>query len=75
MTSIQTTSLVILAGILAISILRKTNVGTVASAAPLLPCGLGHVNAGDPIKQFPTSLVILIIGVTLLFAHAHAAVP
>lgn len=70
MTSIQITSLAILAGILAVSILRKINIGIAALTATLVLCVLGHVSAADAIKQFPASLVILIIGVTLLFAHA-----
>ncbi|QDG88177.1 SLC13 family permease [Pseudarthrobacter sp. NIBRBAC000502770] len=71
MPAIQIISLVILGIILALSIWRKVNVGVLAYAATLV---LALISAQDPTKTFsafPASLVILIIGVTLLFAHAE----
>ncbi|WP_338836713.1 SLC13 family permease [Gordonia polyisoprenivorans] len=71
MTPTQVASLVVLAGILVISILRKVNIGIVALAATLLMTTATHTDATKTLSKFPASLVILIIGVTLLFAHAE----
>lgn len=71
MTFDQTFSLVLLAVVFAVSIWRKANIGLVAYAATLL---LALVTGADPVTAldgFPAGLVVLIIGVTLLFAHAE----
>ncbi|AFA75465.1 putative dicarboxylate carrier protein [Gordonia polyisoprenivorans VH2] len=71
MTPTQVASLVVLAGILVISILRKVNIGIVALAATLVMITATHTDVTKTLSKFPASLVILIIGVTLLFAHAE----
>lgn len=71
MTPTQIASLVVLAAILAVSILRKVNIGIVALVATLVLATVTHTSVKETLKAFPASLVILIIGVTLLFAHAE----
>ena len=71
MTPSQIASLYVLAAILAVSILRKVNIGVVALVATLVLAAVTHTNVAKALGAFPASLVILIVGVTLLFAHAE----
>lgn len=71
MPAIQIVSLVILVIILALSIWRKVNVGVLAYAATLVLALISAQDASKTFAAFPVNLVILIIGVTLLFAHAE----
>ncbi|WP_433620848.1 SLC13 family permease [Nocardia sp. CA-120079] len=71
MTTIQLVSLLVLAGMLTISIWRKINIGALGYAATLVVALLSGRDATTTFSAFPASLVILIIGVTMLFAHAE----
>lgn len=71
MPAIQIVSLVILVIILALSIWRKVNVGVLAYAATLVLALISAQDASKTFAAFPVNLVILIVGVTLLFAHAE----
>lgn len=77
MTTVQVLSLVLLAGALALSIWRRVNIGLLTFTATLILVEVSGTNPKKAFEAFPASLVVLIIGVTLLFAHAQrsGAVP
>lgn len=71
MNLLQWTSLALFVVAFALSIWRHINVGIVMLVGTLLLVTAGGVPVADAFASFPGSLVILIIGVTMLFAHAE----
>lgn len=71
MTTIQALSLAIFAGILLVSVLFRINIGAVALSGALLLASVAGISTENVLAAFPGDLVILIIGITLLFAHAQ----
>ena len=50
---------------------RHVNIGTIGLVGALVLTTVGGVKVADAFSFFPTSLIVLIIGVTMLFAHAE----
>lgn len=71
MTDFQIVSLVVFAGIIGVSIIFKVNVGIVAFPVAYLVAFIGGIGVTKLLSSFPADLVLLIIGVTLLFAHVQ----
>ncbi|MEV7090173.1 SLC13 family permease [Streptomyces sp. NPDC093085] len=71
MTPLQTTSLIVLACIVALSIWKKTNIGLLGYAGAFGIALLADIDPNEALGAFPAKLVVLIIGVALLFAHAE----
>lgn len=71
MTTIQVLSLVIFVAVLVVSVWLRLNVGAVAFPAVFLLASIAGVSAKKVLGGFPGNLVVLIIGITLLFAHAQ----
>ncbi len=71
MTALQTLSLVVFVGVLVVSVWRRINVGLVAFPAAFLVAAIGGISAKTILTAFPGELSVLIIGITLLFAHAQ----
>lgn len=71
MTGIQILSLGIFFGVLVLSVWLRINVGVVAFPAAFLLGAVAHITPAQTLNAFPGALVILIIGITLLFAHAQ----
>lgn len=71
MTTVQILSLAIFAAILFLSVWLRINVGLVAFPAAFLLASIAHISAKETLSAFPGELVILIIGITLLFAHVQ----
>lgn len=69
MTPSQTLSLVLLLVVLALAIWKKVNIGTLSLGAALVLVLVAGVPTDDIYKAFPASLVVLIIGVSLMFSH------
>ncbi|NMD55398.1 MULTISPECIES: SLC13 family permease [Tsukamurella] len=69
MTAPQVLSLVLLGGILVLAILRRMNIGVLALAAALPVLVVAGVDAKAMYTAFPGDIVVLIAGVSLLFAH------
>ncbi|MFI6346374.1 SLC13 family permease [Streptomyces sp. NPDC050560] len=71
MSLIQIFSLALLVLAFAVAIARHINVGLTTIPAGFLLCVVAGVPVDTYYAQFPGSLVLLILGVTLLFTHAH----
>ena len=71
MTTIQVLSLAIFAGILLVSVGFRINIGVVALPAAFLLSSLAGIGVKEVLAAFPGDLVILIIGITFLFAHVQ----
>jgi len=71
MTALQTLSLVVFVGVLVVSVWRRINVGLVAFPAAFFVAAIGGISAKTILTAFPGELSVLIIGITLLFAHAQ----
>lgn len=69
MTTPQTLSLVLLLVVLVLAIWKKVNIGTLSLGASLVLVLAAGVPTDDIYKAFPASLVVLIIGVSLMFSH------
>ena len=69
MTNVQIFSLVLLAVAFMIAIWRHTNVGLVMLPAAYLLAEVAHTPLQTLYSGFPTSLVILVLGVMYLFGH------
>lgn len=69
MTFVQMFSLVLLAIVLVIAIWRRINIGLLALAATFVIALLSHASANKIYEAFPGNLLVLIAGVSLLFAH------
>lgn len=71
MNPLQIFSIALLVVAVVLSIWRHVNIGTVTLVATLALCVLGGLSTSEAFAAFPASLVLLIIGVTMLFAHAE----
>lgn len=71
MTALQWLSIAFLVVAITLSVWRHINIGTLMLTATLPLILLGHITPANAFKAFPASLVLLIIGVTMLFAHAE----
>lgn len=71
MTELQIASLAIFAVSIAISIVVRINIGIVGFVAAFLVASLAGLNLKAVLSAFPGNLVVLIIGITLLFAHVQ----
>lgn len=69
MSFVQLLSLILLAGVLVIAIWRRINIGVLALAAAFPVMLIAGVDADTLYKSFPGNLVVLIAGVSMLFAH------
>ncbi|MFC6712994.1 SLC13 family permease [Branchiibius cervicis] len=69
MSFVQLLSLILLAGVLVIAIWRRINIGVLALAAAFPVMLISGVDADTLYKSFPGNLVVLIAGVSMLFAH------
>lgn len=69
MSFVQLLSLILLALVLVIAIWRRINIGVLALAAAFPVMLIAGVDADALYKSFPGNLVVLIAGVSMLFAH------
>lgn len=69
MTFVQLLSLILLALVLVIAIWRRINIGVLALAAAFPILLISGTDADTMYKAFPGNLVVLIAGVSMLFAH------
>lgn len=69
MSFVQLLSLILLAVVLVIAIWRRINIGVLALAAAFPVMLIAGVDAEKLYKSFPGNLVVLIAGVSMLFAH------
>ncbi|MGF6881103.1 di/tricarboxylate transporter [Nocardia sp. GAS34] len=71
MTMTQGLSLALLVVVLVVAVWRRMNIGVLALAAALPILVLSHVTAAKMYASFPGDLLVLIAGVSLLFAHVE----
>ncbi|MFT4261880.1 MAG: SLC13 family permease [Nocardioides sp.] len=71
MTFVQILSLALLLAALVLSISRRINIGLLTLTAALVLMKASGTDVKTVFAAFPAQLVVLIIGVTLLFAHAE----
>ena len=71
MTALQVFSLVLLVFAFVLAIWRDINVGLVTLPAAFLLAEVAHLTPKELYAGFPTSLVILVLGVMYLFGHAE----
>lgn len=69
MTFVQALSLILLGAVLVIAIWRRINIGVLALAAAFPVMLIAGTDADTLYKSFPGNLVVLIAGVSMLFAH------
>ncbi|WP_158088252.1 SLC13 family permease [Kocuria massiliensis] len=69
MTTPQTLSLVLLLVVLVLAIWKKVNIGTLSLGAGLILVLAAGIPTKEIYQDFPASLVVLIIGVSLMFSH------
>ncbi|WP_145942533.1 SLC13 family permease [Corynebacterium glyciniphilum] len=69
MTIPQTLSLVLLIVVLALAVWKKVNIGTLSLGAAFVLVLVAGVDPDEMYGAFPASLVVLIIGVSLMFSH------
>ena len=69
MTIPQTLSLALLIIVLVLAIWKKVNIGTLSLGAAFILVLVSGSDADDIYTAFPASLVVLIIGVSLMFSH------
>jgi len=70
-TMTQGLSIALLVVVLVVAVWRRMNIGVLALAAALPILVLSHVTATKLYTSFPGDLVVLIAGVSLLFAHVE----
>lgn len=71
MTVTQGLSIALLVVVLVVAVWRRMNIGVLALAAALPILVLSHVTATKMYTAFPGNLLVLIAGVSLLFAHVE----
>ncbi|MGQ7241829.1 SLC13 family permease [Salinicola sp. V024] len=71
MSPIQLGSIVLLAVAVSVSIWRSVNLGILAFAAAFVIGAVAHIPPDNYLTNFPADLCLLIIGVTMLFAHGE----
>ncbi|MDN6386068.1 MULTISPECIES: SLC13 family permease [unclassified Corynebacterium] len=69
MTFPQTLSLVLLIVVLLLAVWKKVNIGTLSLGAAFVLVLVSGADTGEMYEAFPASLVVLIIGVSLMFSH------